>query len=148
MRRSLLIRGPLGVGKSTTASTFAATTGARVVAIDLLLEKHGLWKEGRLSEFLRANTYAVRLGRRALAEQLPVVFDGNFYWKSAITLRAPLATCIDRDRRRARPYGEEAARAVFAKSTRFEFGRSVDATRPLREVVGELRRLTEVRDRR
>ena len=80
---------------------------------------------------------------------MPVVFDGNFYWKTQIadlmarlerppfvfTLRAPRALCIERDAGRRPTHGRAAAIAVYAKSTRFTAGRVVDATGPATAVA-------------
>jgi predicted kinase len=82
----------------------------------------------------------------------PVVLDGNFYWKSQIkdlekrlhhrhfvfTLRAPLSVCIERDAGREAPHGSPAAREVYAKSTKFDYGVEVDATQPLDRIVREI----------
>jgi len=149
----VILRGPLGVGKTTVSRVLAKAIDATCVSIDRILDEHGLWKEGRLSEFLGANEIAVPLARRSLANGTPVVFDGNFYWKTQIedlidrlearpfvfTLKAPLAVCIRRDNRRDPPHGREAARAVYAKTTKFEWGIGIDATRPVDAVVREIR---------
>ncbi len=137
----LIIRGPLGVGKSTVSARLAKAIHGAHVSIDRILDEQGLWESGRLSEFLRANTFAIDRARKILARGTPVIFDGNFYWRSQIedligrlddlhhvvTLRAPLKVCIERDAQRHRPHGREAAREVYAKVTRFEIGIAVDA---------------------
>jgi hypothetical protein len=128
-----------------------------VVAIDRILEEHALdeWEGGFISEasFLRANDFALSEARRSLQLELSVVFDGNFYWRSVVedlgrrldrplhvfTLTLPVETCIARDRERGLPHGEEAARQVYAKSTEFEFGVAVDASRPVAEIVAAMR---------
>ncbi len=111
----VVIRGPLGVGKSTVANRLAKEIGADRILIDRIL-------------------------------------DGNFYWKSQIedligqldyrhyvfTLKAPLSVCVDRDSRRATPHGSQAAREVYAKSTKFDYGIGLDATRPIETVVREI----------
>jgi predicted kinase len=138
----VVIRGPLGVGKSTVSAKLAKVMKGELVSIDRLLDEHGLWESGRASEFLQTNKFAAEVAEVHLAEGRPVVFDGNFYWKSAIddlerrlhyphfvfTLEAPLALCVERDRLREKPYGAEAARQVFVKSTRFDRGVKLDAT--------------------
>jgi predicted kinase len=148
----VIVRGPLGVGKTTVARLLARRIGGAYVSVDRILEEHGLWEAGRLSEFLRANAVAAREARPQLSRGTPVVFDGNFYWKSQIsdlierlavpvqvfTLTAPLAVCVDRDRRRALSYGAEATAQVFSKATRFSWGVEVDARRPLRVVVRDI----------
>jgi len=149
----VVIRGPLGVGKTTIAERLAKEVWGELISIDRILEEHDLWESGRLSEFLRANAFAVERARRSLEKGTPVVFDGNFYWKTQIgdlldrldyvhfvfTLQAPLRVCTERDRARDKPYGRLAAREVFAKSTRFEYGIGVDATRPIDSVLRAIR---------
>jgi len=153
MGHFIVIRGPLGVGKTTVAERLAKELGAEYISIDRILDEHGLWESGRLSEFLRANAFAVERARGILDEGTPVVVDGNFYWKSQIedlvrtldhrhfvfTLKAPLRLCIERDRGRDLPHGSEGARAVYAKSTRFEYGIGVDATGPIESTLCEIR---------
>jgi predicted kinase len=148
----IILRGPLGIGKSTVARGLAARIGAQVISIDQVLEDHDLWSTGRLSEFLEANTWAVRTVRPVLRKGTPIIFDGNFYWKSQIddligrldfrpfvfTLEAPLQVCVERDSRRDRPYGSRAVQQVYAKSTRFDYGTAVDAARPIGAVLREI----------
>jgi len=153
----VVIRGPLGVGKSTIAEKVARTLGAEHLSIDQILEEKGLeeWDEDRISlkSFLRANTFAVDAARALLEKGKPVVFDGNFYWKPAIddllgrlefphlvfTLEAPLDVCIERDRHRPRTapgkepragesLGEEATRQVYAMVVQVPYGIAIDAT--------------------
>ncbi|MCI4372108.1 MAG: ATP-binding protein [Thermoplasmata archaeon] len=145
----IVIRGPLGVGKSTVSQGLSRKVGAKVISIDQILDDQALWVEGRLSEFLKANAFAVEAARPMLAGGTPVIFEGNFYWKSQIqdlvgrlayrhrvfTLGAPVEVCVERDRQRNRPHGPEAARAVFVKSTKFDYGTVLDATGSVDSVV-------------
>jgi tRNA uridine 5-carbamoylmethylation protein Kti12 len=154
----VILRGPLGSGKTTIARSAALEFGAEVVSIDEILELDE-WDGGSEKLFLRANLIAAKRARGHLARGVPVIVDGNFYWKSAIedlvgrvraphwvfTLELPLRTCIERDRGRPQPYGAEATRAVFRKSTRFRYGIPLDARRPIPAVVDEIRALIESR---
>jgi predicted kinase len=158
----VIVRGPLGVGKTACAERLAQQIGAEYISIDRILDEHGLWESGRLSEFLRANRVAAARAQPCLARGRPVVFDGNFYWRSQLkdligrlpyphyvyTLEAPLTVCIERDRRRDPPHGEQGARAVYAKSTRFAYGIAIDANRPIAAVVRDLRSRIPGRPRR
>ena len=151
----VVIRGPLGSGKSTVSEALARELGAKHILIDQILDDRGLWNQGLESEFLRANDFAVDEARRLLERGTPVIFDGNFYWRSVIedllgrlggdhyvfTLRAPLSVCIERDVGRSPSHGSEAARQVFAKSTAFDFGVEIDATRPVEAVVRDIKTL-------
>ena len=167
----MVIRGPLGVGKSTVSEQLARRIGAEHVAIDRILEEHGLeeWDEDRISlrSFLRANEIAAKRARGFVENATPVVLDGNFYWREAIedlldrlrfphyvfTLEAPLGVCIARDAERpptragAEPragdrLGEAAATQVYRLTSQVRYGVAVDATGPLENAVSEiLRRL-------
>lgn len=148
----VIIRGPLGAGKTTAARALASAIGGRVVSIDPLLEELG-WDGGSEALFLAANRRAAVRAEAALRHGAPVVIEGNFYWKSALAdlverldrptavfgLEVPLAVCIERDSRRAEPHGAEAAREVFEKARRVEGGLAIDGNRPVEAIVGEMR---------
>jgi predicted kinase len=148
----VIVRGPLGVGKTTVSRRLAKRIGAKYISIDQTLEERDLWESGRVSEFVQANASVAELAQRCLGKGVPVIFDGNFYWKAQIkdligrldrrhyvfTLKASLGVCVERDRHRPRPYGSEATRQVYAKSTRFEWGIGIDATRPLDAILREI----------
>jgi predicted kinase len=147
-----IVRGPLGIGKTTVCERLAEELGAAYISIDRILDKHGLWESGELAEFLRANQFVADLAVAFLARGTPVIIDGNFYWKAQIedliarlqfahyvfTLEAPLKVCIERDQLRCAPHGPAAAREVFVKTTAFDYGVSVDAARPLEAVVSQI----------
>jgi predicted kinase len=148
----VLVRGPLGVGKSTVSKRLARVLRAEYISVDRILDDEEIWYSGRLSEFLKANEILAARAGPIMATGRPVVLDGNFYWKTQIrdleqrldrphhvfTLRAPLTTCAERDAGRIRPHGAQAAREVYAKSTKFEYGIGVDATQPLARIVEEI----------
>jgi len=148
----VIIRGPLGAGKTTLAHSLAEEVGAEVVSIDPILEAWE-WDGGSESLFLKANIVAVQQGREVIGRGIPVIFDGNFYWRSAIeglvdrlpfdhrvfTLKVPLQVCIERDRGRSISYGEKGVREVFEKATRFDYGITVDACGDVPSVVRAIR---------
>ena len=152
----VLLRGPLGIGKSTVAERLAQEIGGEYISIDRILDERGLerWYRGYYSQssFIRANAFGAERARKSLGQGTPVVFDGNFYYRSQIddlvgrlgyphlvfTLKAPLSVCIERDSRRSPSFGSEATRAVFVKSTEFEYGIDVDATRPVRSIIHQI----------
>ncbi len=157
----IIILGPLGIGKTTTAKTLAAELGAEYVAIDRIVDDPKLItrekEEGYVSQknFIQANEIAVEMVKGKLEDGKPVVFDGNFYWKSAIqdlerkladykgyvfTLRAPLDVCIQRDANRDKTHGKDAAEAVYKKSTSFDYGKVIDTeNKTQKEVVQEIK---------
>jgi predicted kinase len=148
----VLVRGPLGVGKSTVSKGLAKEIDAAYISVDRILDEQDLWYSGRLSEFLRVNKFAAERAGHWLRKGTPVVLDGNFYWKSQIrdlvdrldhphfifTLKAPLSVCIKRDAGREKTHGSQAAGEVYAKSTRFDYGTAVDAVKPIERVVSEI----------
>jgi predicted kinase len=153
----VIIRGPLGCGKSTVAKEIAKKLKAVYINIDRVLDKHHLteeWEEGYISQnsFLKANTIVALQAKKNLKNGVHVVFDGNFYWKSQIkdlikkldfphyifTLKAPLEVCIRRDSLRRKTHGEDATRAVYKKSTEFDYGIVIDVNRPLDVCIKEI----------
>jgi predicted kinase len=147
----VIIRGPLGVGKTTVSNALANAIGAKVCSIDQLVDRD--WDGGSLRLFLKANRTAAKDAATALQAGTPVVFDGCFYWKSQIkdlesrlpfshqvfTLEAPLSVCILRDSHRNPSFGAEAAAQVFRKVHRFEYGLMLDGTREVPRIVQEIR---------
>ena len=144
--RPLIIRGPLGIGKSTIAKAVAEKTGGEYISVDQVLAQHGLDKAIGgggipLANFLKANVIITQeSGRTATTGKRPVI-DGNFYHKEqlenlvallggepiVITLKAPVETCIARDAGREKPYGEDAVRAVHQLVSAFDYGTVVES---------------------
>jgi predicted kinase len=75
----LIVRGPLGAGKTTVARAVAERLGARVVSIDDLLDRFE-WDGGSERLFRKANAVAAEQASEWLERGVPVVVDGNFYW--------------------------------------------------------------------
>ncbi len=169
MTYSIVVRGPLGVGKSTVSAALAQTIGAQHILIDKLLEEYGLeeWDEDRISlrSFLRANAVAVKQAHRAHRTGQPVIFDGCFYWREQLddlakrldtgllvfTLEAPLPVCVERDRTRPLPrpgeeprggdqLGEEAVNDVYRLVAEVQCGIAVDASGPVEATVAAILR--------
>lgn len=153
----IIIRGPLGCGKSTIAEKIAKKLHAEYVPVDRILDDHNLTKdkeEGYISQrsFIKANEIIAPQAKEKLQHGISVVFDGNFYWKSQIedlikrlnfphyvfTLKAPLEVCIERDRQRGKTHGKDAARVVYKKSTEFNYGVVIDVNRPLGDCIKEI----------
>lgn len=147
MGTCIVLRGPLGCGKTTVAQELAKKLGGKKISIDDILDEKHLTsdhEDGYISQasFKKANEIAAEQAISLLKQNIPVVFEGNFYWKSQIddlsfrlpepptifTLAAPLEVCIDRDRKRDHPHGEDAVRVVHAKTSEFTAGTIVDAT--------------------
>lgn len=165
MSYCIVIRGPLGVGKTTVAQALAARLGAITISIDQVLADNDLEQsdgEGiRVESFVRANELVLPAVHAALDAGQPVIFDGNFYHQEPIThleerlaapvhvftLQAPLSTCIDRDSGRQRVYGVGAATAVYNMVARVNCGIGIDTTgqtvaETVAAVVGHLAQMT------
>ena len=153
----VIIRGPLGCGKSTISERLSKILNAKYFAVDKVLEEHDLendWEAGYISQksFKKANEIIAPQAQKILDSGKTVVFDGNFYWKSQVedlisrldfphyvfTLKASLEVCIERDKNRNKIHGEDAARAVFKKSTEFEYGTVIDINKPLKKCINEI----------
>ena len=153
----IIIRGPLGCGKSTIAEKVSLEINAKRFEVDKVLDEHNLTEdkeEGYISQnsFKKVNKIVVPKTREYLDKGTPVIFDGNFYWKSQIedlvarlnyphfifTLKAPLEICIERDSKRTPPHGVGAATVVYKKSTGFDYGIIIDVTKPIDECIQEI----------
>ena len=144
MIKLIIIRGPLGVGKSTVATKLAQELNAYYVSIDSILKENDLDKvEGEgipIKNFLKGNEIAMPQIKEALEDEKPVIVDGCFYHKEQIehfienlpvehivfTLKAPVETCISRDKGKDLSYGEGAAMAVHNMVSRFDYGTIIE----------------------
>jgi predicted kinase len=150
----VIVRGPLGSGKSTVSQRLAQRISAQYVSVDEILRANYLesWDRDRISEasFLRANGFVAHRALPLLRSGTAVVIDGNFYWRSAIddlvgrlpyrcvvlTLRVPLSICIERDAGRTPSYGARATAKVYEMTTAFQYGTEIDATGSVDQVEG------------
>jgi len=153
----IIIRGPLGCGKSSISKIICEKLNAEYISVDKILEEHELEddkEEGYISQksFLKANEIAIKVSKPLLEKGKRVVFDGNFYWKSQLddltsklkhphkifTLKAPLDVCIKRDSKRVPPHGKDATKAVYTKSTEYDAGINIDVTKPIDECIKDI----------
>ena len=152
----VIIRGPLGCGKSTISKELAKKLKAKYFSVDDLVEqvKGKDREEGYISQrrFKKANDLIVPVARELLKKGKIVIIDGNFYWKSQIvdliekldfpysvfTLKAHLEVCIERDSKRKTPHGKDAAFVVHKKVSEFDYGINIDATKPLEKSIKEI----------
>jgi len=153
----IILRGPLGIGKTTIAKKLAKGVNAEYISIDKVLEENGLDKinnDYTLEDFIKANEIAAEKIKKCLDYWIPVVIDGNFYHKGQLedlikklketkfyvfTLKASLKTCIQRDKKRQNSYGKQAAEAVYNLVSRFDYGINIDTENKTEgEVVDEI----------
>lgn len=153
----ILIRGPLGIGKTTISKILAERINARYYSIDKILEKLKLDRvDSKLGCIPLANFLAVQEDILPEIKQIlngqSVVIDGNFYHKeqidffeklfesklAVVTLKAKLETCIKRDKKRDKPLGRRATEEVFNLVSRFDAGIIIDAESKPKEQIVEL----------
>jgi predicted kinase len=146
MSYCIIIRGPLGVGKTAVAQALAEQLTAYYISIDQVLTAHNLLQsdgEGiSVNCFLRANELVLPEVKAILDTGQVVIFDGNFYHQEPIThleqqlpvpvyvftLHAPLSVCVERDSHRKDVYGIAAAATVYNMVSRVEYGTYIDTT--------------------
>lgn len=151
----VVIRGPLGAGKTTISKRLSVVLHGKYVSIDRILDEEGLeeWEDGYVSlrSFMKANRFAAAEALASLKSGIRVIFDGNFYYRNQIedliirlrgysgfvfTLKVPLELCIRRDANRERPFGMESAVEVFSKATEFDYGIDIEASGTVNETIG------------
>lgn len=143
MKYFVIIRGPLGVGKTTIAKRLAKQLNAEHISIDDLLKKYDLDQiEGEcvpLKNFINVIENVLPEVKKYLKSKI-VVFDGNFYHKEQIdylvkhldtpyytfTLNAPIHVCVERDTARKTTLGKEAAKAVHKLVMRIDYGAQIN----------------------
>ena len=152
----IIIRGSLGSGKSTISKALAEELGAEYFAVDRVLDEYDLTKykeEGYIAQksFFKVNEILVKRTEKILQKGKPVIFDGNFYWKSTLddlisklkypryvfTLKAPVKVCIDRDSKRKKTHGKDATRVVHKKSVSFKYGIPINTNNKTKKEVIE-----------
>lgn len=153
----IVVRGPLGAGKTTVASAIARRLDASYISIDSILDQYNLEEWGdtyvTLQSFLNVNIIASGNSLKLFSEGKKVVFDGNFYYKEqiddleeklqpyhglVITLKVSLEVCAARDSSRDVSYGAEAVEEVYRKATEFVYGQEIDGNGTLEETIREI----------
>jgi len=155
----IIIRGPLGIGKSTIAQGLAKILHAEYVPIDSILEKHSLDAIDKGAKciparnFIKADEIILPSIKEKLKIGKKVIFDACFYHKEHIehiiknlpyphyvfTLKAPLEVCIKRDSKRKKTHGKDAATAVHHLVSRFDYGIVIDTNKKnLKQTIEEI----------
>lgn len=144
----IIIRGPLGSGKTTISKQLSKFLNAEHISIDKVLDENKLDKADPeaggipVDNFIKANEIVLQNAKEKLAKGKVVIFDACFYYQEPIehliknlpyphyvfTLKVPVEECIKRDSVRNLVYGEDAARAVYSMVSRFDYGRIIDVS--------------------
>ena len=151
----VIIRGSLGIGKTTIAKKLAGKLKAKYIAFDKILEENGLDKSDNNfapEDFIKADNIIIPGVKKALSEGKIVILDGCFYFKEqikhleknlpkgyAFNLKAPVETCIKRDSKRKKVYGEKAAKEVYELISKFNYGIEINTDKKTEnDVVKEI----------
>jgi tRNA uridine 5-carbamoylmethylation protein Kti12 len=141
----IIIRGPLGIGKTTIAKNLAKLLKARYFSVDEILSKNNLdyinEEIGCIPEnnFLKVNKI---IFSKIKSSNKSIIVDGNFYYQNqikdlinkiplksfAFTLIAPIEVCILRDSQRSNSYGQAAVVAVYNLVSRFDYGQIINTS--------------------
>lgn len=158
----LIIRGPLGCGKSTIAKQLCKKINAKYISMDEIVDNNRIIKKpdknGMIDvrNFLQANKILLPTAIKYLEKNNVVIIDGCFYHKKQIIdlmnklnpyklyifdLIAPLEVCIERDKNRNNCFGKDAAKAVYNAVSKFSMGTRIDTTKKIpTETIKEILR--------
>src|SRR3989339_239746 len=158
MNYYIIIRGPLGSGKSTISEKLASIFNAKYFGLDEVLEKNRLDKMPpdapciSAENFIKANNIVIPEAKELLSHGKIVIFDACFYHKEVIehliqnlpfeqyvfTLKAPVELCIKRDSERTKHHGEGAAYAVHSLVSQFDYGTIIDVNKSLDDTIQDI----------
>jgi shikimate kinase len=150
--KAIILRGPLGIGKTTISLALAKQLEAEYFSIDKAIEEYGLDRKDSNfvpEDFIKANNFILPKAKDFLGKGKSVIFDGNFYFLEQIEhlienieekvyifdLKADLETCIKRDKERQKAYGEQAAKDVHELVSRFNYGIQINTQGKTKEEV-------------
>ena len=153
----IIIRGPLGIGKSTISKKLADILNAYYISVDDLLKKEKLDNidESKgfipVRNFIKVNNIIFPEIKKKLKQGRIVILDGNFYHKKQIenlidnfphhifTLKATLKACIERDNKRKNSYGKDATTDVYRLVSKFNCGKVIDTNKKtIKEIIKKI----------
>lgn len=148
--QTIIIRGPLGVGKSTVAKALAEELYGNYISVDDVLDEHHLADGDGIpvENFIIANNF---IAEKIKESNSPTIIDGNFYYQEQIddlikklpeapsifTITAPIETCLERDASRTKSYGENAARFVYDMVASVKIGTEIQSENTTKDQVVE-----------
>lgn len=147
MTNLIIIRGALGIGKSTISKMLVERLNGKYYSIDEILEENNLDNidevKGKITDedFIKGNTILIHKIKKEVNNNQTIIVDGNFYSKKALihliskfktnnckvfTLISKVETCILRDSKREKPHGKDAAIAVHKLVSEFNYGQVIE----------------------
>ncbi len=127
MKKLIVIRGALGVGKSTISKIVASKLNAEYILLDHIITDNRLDSDNGipLENFIKSNDIVLKQINNSKNKLF--ILDGCFYYSEQIkdlkqkfkdevifiTLKGSLQKCIERDSYREKVYGKDSATFVF-----------------------------------
>jgi adenylate kinase family enzyme len=137
----IIIRGPLGVGKTTIAKLLAEKINAEYISLDKIMKDNNLEEKDGIpvKNYLQANDIILKTIKDSKDS---FIIDGCFYYQKQIddlkskfpnsivffSLISSVEKCIARDSQREKPYGKESAEYVHMVTTKIKEGYEIDNT--------------------
>jgi len=157
----IVIRGPLGVGKTTVSKILTQNLNIEYLSLDQILKDNDL--EGTdgipLKNFLKGNKIISEIANKS---KNSFIIDGCFYYEEQIndlkkkfdndviifTLNSDVEKCIERDSKRTKVYGEDSARFVHMVTTKIQVGHKIDNSNlSIEETVEKIMNIINVKIR-
>lgn len=139
MKKLIIIRGPLGVGKTTVSKILSQSLHIKYLSLDQIIDDNNLdGTDGiTLENFLKANEIIREIANK---NKNSFIIDGCFYYQeqiddlkkkfnddiTIITLTADVEKCIERDSKRKKVYGEDSARFIHEVTSKIQAGYEID----------------------
>src|SRR3989344_2989413 len=148
----VIVRGPLGIGKSTIAKKLTKILKAKYISMDEIVDKNLVTnkpdKNGMMDvkNFIRANKLIQPITFKSFKKNKSVITDGCFYHKEQIVdiidklkpykvyifdLKASINICIERDKKRKVSIGKDATKAVYNAVSKFSVGIKIDNSKKI-----------------
>jgi len=143
MKKLIIIRGPLGVGKTTVSQLLSQNLHLEYLSLDQIIDDNNLVPANSygipLESYLKANQIILGLAKKS---ENSFIIDGCFYYQEQIndlvekfandveifTLTSRVDKCIERDSKREKVYGEDSARFVHMVTAKIQAGHEIDNT--------------------
>jgi len=144
MKKLIVVRGPLGVGKTTVSKILSQNLHLEYLSLDKIVDDNHLVPPNAdgipLESYLKANKIIHDIVSKS---ENSFIIDGCFYYQKQIndlkkkfsgrikifTLISDVEKCIERDAKREKVYGEDSTRFVHMITTKIKAGCEIDNSR-------------------